>query len=250
MTSVPADIVPFIIGGDDAKPGEFPEVVSVQVTGPDGTFYHICGGFIIDKEWVLTAGHCLDQVDPEAVTVLAGATDLSQPDLQSVRVPIATYEIHENYDQGQDLSIEHDIALINLASALPLNEYIQEATLQHRAPKPGSTAQVAGWGQTTNDDPAGSSTLQWTELQVVSKADCQDALDGYATISSDQICAASSDGLEAECKGDSGGALIVDKMVVGIVSWSKKPCGQFPGVFSSVPAHFAWIREKSGLDYL
>lgn len=51
-------------------------------------------------------------------------------------------------------------------------------------------------------------------------------------------------------QGDSGGALIVDQMVVGIVSWSKKPCGEFPGVFSSVPAHFDWIREKSGLDYL
>lgn len=30
--------------------------VSVQVGGQ-----HMCGGFIIDEHWVLTAGHCLDQ---------------------------------------------------------------------------------------------------------------------------------------------------------------------------------------------
>ncbi|XP_034232751.1 trypsin iota-like isoform X2 [Thrips palmi] len=244
------DIVPFIVGGDDAEPGEFPEVVSIQIQSPDGTFQHLCGGFIIDKEWIVTAGHCLDQIDPAAVSVLAGANDLSQPGMLSYRTGIAGYEIHEDYDPDQGISIENDIALINLPEPLPLNAYIQEATLQHRTPQPGATAQVAGWGQTSNDNLEASNTLQWTSLGIVSKADCQNALDGFATILDDQLCAASSDGLEAECKGDSGGALIVDKMVVGIVSWSKKPCGKYPGVFASVPKHLPWIREKSGLDYL
>ena len=45
-----------------------------------------------------------------------------------------------------------------------------------------------------------SDTLQYTKLSILSKGDCQRALDGYATILDDQICAASSDGLEAECK--------------------------------------------------
>ena len=39
----------FIIGGEDAKEGEFPWYVS----------YADCGGALIRDNWVLTAGHCL-----------------------------------------------------------------------------------------------------------------------------------------------------------------------------------------------
>lgn len=42
-----------IIGGEDAKDGEFPFVVSI--TGTNG----ICGGALLDSTTVLTAAHCL-----------------------------------------------------------------------------------------------------------------------------------------------------------------------------------------------
>ena len=42
----------FIVGGKEAKPGEFPW--HVEVRGEDS-----CGGTLINKDWVLTAGHCV-----------------------------------------------------------------------------------------------------------------------------------------------------------------------------------------------
>lgn len=49
-------------------------------------------------------------------------------------------------------------------------------------------------------------------------------------------------------QGDSGGPLTVDGVQVGIVSWSKKPCGSapYPGVFTQVSFYRDWIRKYTG----
>jgi secreted trypsin-like serine protease len=48
--------------------------------------------------------------------------------------------------------------------------------------------------------------------------------------------------------GDSGGPLLDGGVQVGVVSWSVKPCGQYPGVpdaFSRVSDEYDWIRETA-----
>jgi hypothetical protein len=44
-----------IVGGNRAKPGDWAWQVSIR----RGT-YHICGGTLINSQWVLTAAHCVD----------------------------------------------------------------------------------------------------------------------------------------------------------------------------------------------
>lgn len=44
-----------IVGGNAALPHEFPWQVSIQA----GTS-HFCGGSILNRRWIVTAGHCLD----------------------------------------------------------------------------------------------------------------------------------------------------------------------------------------------
>ncbi len=50
-----------IIGGIDAKPGDYPWQASILVEIPAiNRSMHICGGTLISDQWILTAAHCMD----------------------------------------------------------------------------------------------------------------------------------------------------------------------------------------------
>lgn len=44
-----------ILGGYEAPPHLKPYMASLQVDGK-----HVCGGFLIAEQWVLSAAHCLE----------------------------------------------------------------------------------------------------------------------------------------------------------------------------------------------
>jgi secreted trypsin-like serine protease len=48
-----------IVNGIDAPQGKYPSVVSLQGKSPWSSSWHMCGGTILNENWVLTSAKCL-----------------------------------------------------------------------------------------------------------------------------------------------------------------------------------------------
>ena len=57
-----------VVNGENAAPHAWPWQISLRVNGQ-----HICGGSLIDPNWVVTAAHCVERNPrPSGYTVVVG----------------------------------------------------------------------------------------------------------------------------------------------------------------------------------
>lgn len=110
--------MPRIIGGDETLPGEFPWAVSVKLNGQP-----ICGGSLIDRNWILTAAHCVVGYNPKNLTVRLGAYRIKDTsEVQTVDLPVAMFIVHKDYSMPRPFS--NDIALLKMAESVQFTDYI------------------------------------------------------------------------------------------------------------------------------
>lgn len=114
-------IEPRIIGGEDAKEGQFPYQVSLQRGGSS----HFCGASIISNRFILTAAHCFGGAisNPEGIHAVVGTTCVSQG---GVTVNIEKVIQHEEWDYGK---WRNDIALLRTATEIVFSDTIQPIAL-------------------------------------------------------------------------------------------------------------------------
>ncbi|KAL2295748.1 hypothetical protein Nmel_017269 [Mimus melanotis] len=109
-----------IIGGKETSVNKWPWQVSVQY----GTI-HICGGTIIDAQWVLTAAHCFFMNSVKILDdwkVYGGVSDLKQT---MEGIPVSQVIINSNYSDDHD---DYDIALMKLSRPLTLSGEVSQLT--------------------------------------------------------------------------------------------------------------------------
>lgn len=87
-----------IVGGEDAKIGEFPYQVSLQWGHFPDRFEHFCGGSIINERWILTAAHCLEEVRYIGDFVIkAGKHNLTEKEESEQIIAVDSDYIHDLY---------------------------------------------------------------------------------------------------------------------------------------------------------
>ncbi|WP_096086831.1 trypsin-like serine protease [Agaribacterium haliotis] len=244
----PENVVPFVVGGQDALRGEYPWQVLI-------TSGVRCGGTIIDKRWVLTAAHCTDGTAASEWTVYAGAHDRSRVNSDS-RVQAVRVKRIVEHPQWNNYTLQHDMALLELSSDLEFNSAVQAIELADSRPAINEPVYVSGWGE-TNSSP-GTTILQEGRLQVVSQNACANALRDVNSVSADMLCAGFENGAIGGCYGDSGGPLVYQSRtrsgfvngwrLAGVVSWGRPGCTSYT-VFSDVSAQASdngWIKTTIG----
>lgn len=110
-----------ILGGDGADITDIPYIVSLENSG-----VHVCGGVIIDRNWILTAGHCvywpISEFAGAPDMIHAGSTDQTN-DSQGQRITVDYSVLHPNWNG--DLRNGHDLALLKLSEPICFNDNVQ-----------------------------------------------------------------------------------------------------------------------------
>ena len=198
-------IAPRIIGGTASKEGDWPWMTGILFRS-DGFLF--CGGTLIKDKWVLTAAHCLYDIDkiplqPGDIETLIGRSRLSTPGGE--RRFVKQIIIHPSYNQYLPDSA-FDIALLKLEtpSSYPPIQTLGNFSVQDDPDKP---ATALGWGTTSTPELTFPDDLHQVTVPIVSNGVCNQAMGGV--IKDNMLCAGFVDGGKDACIGDSGGPLVV-----------------------------------------
>lgn len=239
-----------VIKGHDAEPHSAPYIISLSLTSNSS---HNCGGTIINKEWIVTAAHCIT-VDPVGMGVIAGLHVRGELNEATQQRVIDFGKVHESY--GGSVG-PYDIALLHVNKPFEFNEYVKPATLPAREQIPQGNATLYGWGQTKAFNLASAKVLQTIETRVLDYPTCKELLSGNTNLADTNICSDSHNAGISACKGDSGGPLVIETEnapaeLIGVVSWGFIPCGLFnqPSVYTRVSAYVDWIAKVMHAYYV
>ncbi|XP_067207859.1 trypsin-1-like [Linepithema humile] len=282
--ALPYGLEPRITDGEDAVPGEFPYQVSVQYgLPPILPFSHICGGSILNKNHVITAGHCIINRLGK-LRVIAGKHVLLETESTEQVVDVAKSYVHEKYpgyvfaiytikNQFFHVQLEltkakicelitlllrffrgvapYDIAVLKLSTHLIFNERVSAVNLPQQNEVRIGNVVLSGWGSTSkNLLPTLPKVLQKATIPLLDNQSCLKKLEivGSVQLYDSQICTDAVKETSA-CSGDSGGPLVQfdgnNPTQLGIVSWGVYPCGVSgsPSVYTRVSSYVDWIEH-------
>ena len=224
-SSAPAEA---IVGGGAAAPGRWPWMVAVlDAAEPDAGQAQFCGGVVIGRRRVLTAGHCAVDVGTRDIDVLVGRTRLSEG--QGRRLPVKAISVFPGFVNDEQPGL--DAAVLTLGADIGIAPVVLARPGQDAAWAPGTQAWTMGWGAlNARRSPGGSRYYadRLHELQVPMQGDdaCENAF-GLGWIDFPYrpawlLCAGTAAGNTGPCNGDSGGPLVVGSpgawLDVGILS--------------------------------
>jgi len=237
-----------IVGGDEAGFGTFPWQAYIRI----GTSR--CGGSLVNKWHVVTAGHCVARARPNQVRVTLGEYVLKS-DVEPL--PGRTYgatriKVHP-YFRFTPQADRYDVAVIRLNRQVDYAPHISPICLP---PKDmhlmGHYGWASGWGALEPGSRLRPKTLQVVDVPMIDNRQCEQwhREKGINVIIYDEmVCAGYFHGGKDSCQGDSGGPLMMEHegrwTLIGLVSagYSCAKRGQ-PGIYHRVARTSDWISKS------
>ncbi|HEX6388479.1 MAG TPA: serine protease [Solirubrobacteraceae bacterium] len=259
-TTTPAGAAPTgpapIAGGTDVANGAYPFVAGLRRVGNTRFF---CTGTLIRKDWVLTAGHCVDGATrTQALEVRLGQNDLDVTAPLAETRAIDRVVIHP--DWGGDAGDKNDVALLHLSApsgitparlGRPASVFDgitrcnkpQYFTLRLHNLCVATGVKIFGWGRTPATGDHTSRRLQTTTGPLFSRK------------KSGQFWVAKL----GACKGDSGGPMLAEQggrdhrlTLIGVASyittgsgWCDRDGRDFYSDVTTGTSLYTWINMRA-----
>ncbi|XP_066929836.1 chymotrypsinogen A-like [Clytia hemisphaerica] len=242
-----------VVHGNNAKEGSFPWLASLSYFGK-----HFCGGALIDRQWVLTAAHCIDEDQRgdyrKVVSVDLGvhhqSNILKNPKFERFSIKrVIKYPGFPNDLSMLDYSkLKDDIALIQLDRPAALNDRVGTVCLPKKGvyPKVGTKCILAGWGYTNWEKKTDADIVQQTFLPIAASDKPHPGCHNNPKV----MCFG--EGFNAKnptgCRGDSGGPMICQDadgrwVAEGVNSYLHSYCKYFLAN-APVNQYIDWIHKQ------
>jgi secreted trypsin-like serine protease len=155
-----------IVGGRAVLIESVPYIVQLQTSS-----FFLCGGSILNKDFIITAAHCTFDIDRNSLTVRLGS-DFRR--FQGVVIGVSSVTEHPNYNSDTG---DYDFSLIKLRTPIsnfPNSKMMPIALASVRTDAyPGNVAFVSGWGQLSETSGRLSTYLQTAAVPIVAYDDCK-----------------------------------------------------------------------------
>ncbi|XP_021023042.1 kallikrein 1-related peptidase b26 isoform X1 [Mus caroli] len=231
-----------VVGGFNCEKNSQPWQVAVYYHKE-----HICGGVLLDANWVLTAAHCyVDEYE-----VWLGKNKLFQEEPSAQHRMVSKSFLHPGFNMslltlqeippGADFS--NDLMLLRLSKPADITDAVKPINLPTKEPKLGSTCLASGWGSITPTKLQKPDDLQCVFITLLPNENCAKVY--LQKVTDVMLCAGEMGGGKDTCVGDSGGPLICDGVLQGTTSNGPDPCGKpgVPAIYTNLIKFNSWIKD-------
>ncbi|XP_073998778.1 venom protease-like [Rhodnius prolixus] len=253
---------PLIVGGEVARPKEFPHMALIGHSEKDdenALIHWQCGGSLISERWIVSAAHCTATRSGLAKWATLGdlkvLSDEDEEFTDPVTVRIVKRINHPDYQPGRGYN---DISLYKLERDIQFNAFIRPICLNTETNQYDGKAIASGWGHTKWRGTSSQDLLR-VVLNLYDSRECDNL---FKKAQKPGLLAKTPQGISMQsmvcawergkdtCQGDSGGPLqkrleepYCMYSILGITSFGEECAKDLPGVYTRISHFVPWIES-------